>query len=125
MLAGIRVMFVVAFLLPVLALAFAAQTSAPAEAKHIAPHQCGVSSGTFARICRPSAYPSCMRAVKRGVAGFSVKLCERRKAACSTCLANIFRCISRIGHWPKLTHSCDSCKARFDRCIKRRYPPIP
>lgn len=94
----------------------------PVEAAHTAPHQCGVKSSSFARICRPSAHVSCMGAVKRGVAGFTKKFCEQRKAACSTCLKNINTCISRIGHWPKLTHTCDKCKARFDTCIKRRYP---
>lgn len=93
-----------------------------ASAKHIASHQCGVKSSSFARICRPSAYVSCMGAVKRGVAGFSARLCEQRKSACSRCLSNIHACISRIGHWPKLTHNCDRCKARFDTCMKRLYP---
>ena len=98
---------------------------APAEAKHIASHQCGVTSGSYARICRPGAHTSCLGAVKRGVKGVTVKLCAKRKAACSTCLANIHTCISRIGHWPKATHTCDKCKARFDGCIKRRYPAKP
>lgn len=98
---------------------------APAEAKHIASHQCGVTSGSYARICRPGAHTSCLGAVKRGVKGFTLKLCEKRKAACSTCLANIHTCISRIGHWPKVTHTCGKCKARFDGCIKRRYPQKP
>lgn len=101
---------------------FALTVIPAAEAGHTAPHQCGVKSSSFARICRPSAHVSCMGAVSRGVAGFTKKFCDRRKAACSSCLANINTCISRIGHWPKLTHTCDKCKARFDTCIKRRYP---
>jgi hypothetical protein len=96
-----------------------------ARAAHVASHQCGVTSSTFARICRPSAHASCLRAVKRGVAGFTEKVCADRKAACSTCLSRIHTCISRIGHWPVWTHSCDRCKARFDRCLKRRYPQTP
>lgn len=113
------------FVLLALLLGAVALPSSPATARHVAAHQCGVTSGSFARICRPNAYSTCMRAVKRGVAGFTEKLCNDRKAACSRCLGDIHKCISRIGHWPKLTHSCDSCKARFDRCIKRRYPQKP
>lgn len=95
---------------------------APATAAHVAPHQCGVQSSSFARTCRPSAHASCLRAVERGVAGFTTALCEKRKAACTKCLADIHTCIGRIGHWPRVTHSCDKCKARFNRCYSRNYP---
>lgn len=99
--------------------------ASPALARHIAAHQCGVQSSSFARICRPSAHTSCLGAVKRGVPGFTIRLCERRKSACSRCLADIQKCISRIGHWPRVTHSCEKCKERFDRCMKWRYPQKP
>lgn len=94
----------------------------PVEAAHTASHQCGVQSSSFARTCRPSAHTSCLGAVARGVAGFTKDICEKRKAACSKCLADIHTCISRIGHWPKLTHTCDKCKARFNSCYDKRYP---
>lgn len=92
------------------------------EAAHVASHQCGVQSSSFARTCRPGAHASCLRAVERGVKGFTTQLCERRKSACSKCLGDIHACISRIGHWPKLTHSCESCKARFNTCYWLHYP---
>ena len=91
-------------------------------AAHIAAHQCGVTSSSFARTCRPSAHTSCLGAVERGVTGFTKDLCDRRKAACSTCLADVHTCIARIGHWPKLTHTCAKCTARFENCYAKRYP---
>lgn len=105
-----------------LALAGWAAGAGTVEAAHVASHQCGVQSSSFARTCRPGAHTSCLGAVERGVAGFTRDLCEKRKAACSKCLADIHACIARIGHWPKLTHTCDKCKARFDSCYAKRYP---
>ncbi len=92
------------------------------DAAHVAAHQCGVKSASFARTCRPSAHTSCLGAVERGVAGFTKDLCEKRKAACSKCLADVHTCIARIGHWPKLSHTCDKCTARFNSCYAKRYP---
>lgn len=94
----------------------------PAAATHVASHQCGVHSSSFARTCRPSAHTSCLGAANRGVKGFTKELCEKRKAACTKCLGDIHACISRIGHWPALTHSCDKCKARFNTCYALWYP---
>ncbi len=93
-----------------------------AEAGHTAPHQCGVQSSSFARTCRPGAFASCLGAMKRGVAGFTLELCEKQKSACGKCLAEIRTCISRIGHWPELTHNCDACRSRFDICYGIHYP---
>lgn len=95
-------------------------TAAPATA--VEPHECGVKSSSFARTCHPSAHVRCFKAAERGVAGITKQKCEKRKAACSTCLGNLHTCISRIGKWPKLTHTCDKCKARFGSCYARRYP---
>lgn len=81
--------------------------------------RCGVSSGNFARTCRPGSYNQCMGAVKRGVAGFTAAICERRRAACSTCLEAMFACFKRIGHASRMT--CDSCKARFDKCYRTHW----
>lgn len=92
------------------------------HAGHVAANQCGVQSSNFARTCRPGAHTSCLGAVERGVKGFSKEICEKRKAACGKCLAEIHTCIGRVGHWPKLTHTCQKCKARFDRCYARNYP---
>lgn len=94
------------------------------EAAHTASHQCGVQSSSFARTCRPGAHASCLGAVARGVAGFTKEICDKRNAACSKCLADVHTCISRIGHWPKLTHTCDKCKARFNSCYETRYPKM-
>lgn len=94
----------------------------PVTAGHVASNQCGVQSSSFARTCRPGAHKSCLGAVARGVAGFTADLCERRKAACSKCLGDIHVCISRIGHWPALTHTCDTCKTRFKLCYEALYP---
>lgn len=92
------------------------------DAGHVAPHQCGVQSSSFARTCRPQAHGTCLRAAERGVAGITKALCDQQKAACSRCLGEIRVCISRIGHWPALTHSCGACKARFDTCYAIYYP---
>jgi hypothetical protein len=93
-----------------------------ASAVHVAGHQCGVQSSSFARTCRPGAHATCLRAVARGVKGFTKGLCDKRQAACSKCLGDIRTCISRIGHWPKLTHTCEKCRKRFDACYDSRYP---
>ena len=66
--------------------------------------------------------PSQAAARLEGSKGFTKDLCDRRKAACSTCLADVHTCIARIGHWPKLTHTCAKCTARFENCYAKRYP---
>lgn len=95
-------------------------TAAPVAA--VQPHECGVKSSSFARTCHPSAHVRCFKAAERGVPGITKQKCEKRQAACRTCLGNINTCISRIGKWPKLTHTCEKCKARFDSCYAKRYP---
>ena len=97
----------------------------PVRAHHIQPSTCGLKSGSFARICRPSANTSCLSAVEREVAGYSQPFCEKRQKACSFCLALMMRCIGKIGHGPKSQYSCDECPAKFDRCIGKRYPVLP
>lgn len=94
------------------------------DAAHTAPHQCGVKSSSFARICRPGANASCLGAVERGVKGFTRAICDQRREACSKCLNDVQVCVSRIGHWPKLTHTCEKCTKRFDTCIEKRYPKL-
>lgn len=85
----------------------------------VAHERCGVSSGNFARTCRPGSYNQCMGAAKRGVAGFTAEVCERRRAACSTCLGAMFACFKRIGHTSLAT--CDTCKWRFDICYRMHW----
>ena len=92
---------------------------------HVAPHTCGVRSASFARICSPQADTSCKSAVTRGVKGSSKPFCEARYTACSSCLAMLMRCISRIGHGPRTQFSCDECTGKFSRCIGKRYPSVP
>ena len=89
--------------------------------KHVQPHACGLNSGSFARICRPSANASCLSAVARDVKGYSQPFCEKRQTACSFCLKVMMRCIARIGHGPRNQFSCDECPAKFSRCIGKRY----
>ena len=96
----------------------------PAEATHIKPNTCGLKSGSFARICRPSANTSCLGAVERNVKGYSQPFCEKRAKSCDFCLKLMFRCIERIGHGAKSQYSCDECPAKFSRCIGRRYPVL-
>ena len=98
--------------------------ASPVGAHHIQPHDCGLKSGSFARICRPSANTSCLSAAEREVAGYAQPFCEKRQKACSFCLALMMRCIGKIGHGPKSQYSCDECPAKFDRCIGRRYPVL-
>lgn len=89
---------------------------------HVAPYQCGVKQGSFARICRANAYPTCLRAVKRGVKGFSNAFCAARRAACHSCLGELRTCIGKIGHAKRVDFSCGECTGKFSRCIGRRYP---
>ena len=96
----------------------------PVTAHHIQPHDCGLSSASFARICRPSANTSCLGAVERKVEGYSQPFCEKRQKACGLCLALMMRCIAHISHGPKSQYSCDECPAKFDRCIGKRYPVL-
>lgn len=103
-------------------IAFALVVVSAPVANAVEPHECGVKSSSFARTCHPSAHVRCFKAAERGVAGITKQKCEKRKAACSKCLGNLHACISRIGKWPKLTHTCDKCKARFNRCYALRYP---
>lgn len=103
-----------------LAISMVILSAAPAAA--VEPHECGVKSASFARTCHPSAHVRCFKAAERGVAGVTKQKCEKRRDACRTCLGNLNTCIKRIGKWPKLTHTCDKCKARFSSCYDRRYP---
>ena len=95
------------------------------QAKHVAPHTCGVSSSKFARICRPGAYTSCIGAASRNVKGFSPTFCAARRTACTTCLTALKLCIKRIGHAARAQYSCDECTGKFSRCIGKRYPQVP
>ena len=96
----------------------------PSIAEHVAPASCGVKSSSFARICRPGAYASCLRASGRKVAGFTKPMCAARQTACRSCLDQLFRCIKRIGHAKRSEFSCDECSGKFSRCIGRRYPKL-
>lgn len=108
----------------VASLFFTAWSAAPARANHIAPLTCGVKSSGFARICRPGAYQSCLRATARSVAGFSKPKCAARQTACRSCLDALYRCIARIGHFTRSEYSCDECSGKFSRCIGKRYPKM-
>lgn len=120
-----RVSIVVAItLVAATALAMSVVPDRAALANHIAPVTCGVKSASFARICRPGAYQSCLRATARGVAGFSRAKCAQRQTACRSCLDQLFRCIARIGHAKRSEFSCDECSGKFSRCIGKRYPQI-
>ncbi len=94
------------------------------RAEHVKPHECGVKSASFARICRPNAYAACLRASARGVKGFSAPFCARRQTACRTCLDKLMQCIRTIGHAKKSEYSCDECSGKFSRCIGKRYPKL-
>lgn len=85
----------------------------------VAHERCGVSSGNFARTCRPGSYNQCMRAAARGVAGVTAALCKRRQSACSMCLDAMFSCFKRIGHVSLAT--CDKCKSQFDVCYRTHW----
>lgn len=95
-----------------------------ARVHHVSPHQCGVKQASFARICRPSAHTSCLRASSRGVKGFSNTLCAARQTACRSCLDQLRACIAKIGHAKRTEYSCDECTGKFSRCIGRRYPKL-
>ncbi|MEQ1714851.1 MAG: hypothetical protein ABL907_02495 [Hyphomicrobium sp.] len=111
-------------LLAAMAWAGGVEISAPALANHISAHQCGVSSASYARICRPSAYTSCLRASARGVKGYTKTLCAGRQKVCRSCLGHLRQCIVRIGHAKRSEFSCDECSGKFSRCIGRRYPKL-
>ena len=96
----------------------------PVHAEHIQPHQCGVKSASFARICRPNAYVTCLRASTRGVKGYSAPFCARRQTACRACVDKLRLCIAKIGHAKKSEFSCDECSGKFSRCIGKRYPKL-
>ena len=96
----------------------------PVLAHHVTGPSCGISSGSFARICRPSAAVSCLSAVERNVKGFSKTFCEKRVHACSFCLKLMQRCFTYVGHGPRSQYSCDECPAKFSRCIGKRYPVL-
>ena len=86
---------------------------------------CGVSSGNFARICRPGSNKRCLDAVKRGVKGFSRAICIDRREACETCLGRMQRCFkTRIDTSTADTKqaTCKSCTTRYNTCMKRIYP---
>ena len=51
----------------------------------------------------------------RGVDGFSNDLCDRQKAACSTCLGTLQACSKRIAHSAAAT--CDSCRQSMNTCF--------
>jgi hypothetical protein len=97
-----------------------AETTGPTSAA-----TCGVSSGNFARICRPGSNKRCLDAVKRGVKGFTRALCVDRREACETCLGRMQRCfrtkIDITTPATKLT-TCKSCENRYNTCMKRIYP---
>ena len=91
-------------------------------AKHSTPGAtCGISSGNFARTCRPGTFDRCMGAVARNVEGFTAARCARERDACSSCLRAMHTCIGRIGHViAKVTRStCETCKTRFNTCLDR------
>jgi len=113
-------------LLSVLSLAvmFFAGARDSVSARHVTPAECGVKSSSFARICRPSAYTSCLGAARRHVKGYSTPFCTQRQTACRSCLSQLRTCISRIGHAPRSEFSCDECSGKFSRCIGRRYPKL-
>ncbi len=92
------------------------------RAEHVQPDECGVKSASYARICRPNAYATCLRASARGVKGFSAPFCARRQTACRSCLDKLRACIKKIGHAKKSEFSCDECSGKFSRCIGKRYP---
>ena len=94
------------------------------HAEHIQDHECGVKSASFARICRPIAYATCLRASTRGVKGFSAPFCAQRQTACRSCLDKLRLCIRKIGHAKKSEFSCDECSGKFSRCIGKRYPQL-
>lgn len=94
------------------------------RAHHVAPHQCGVKQASFARICRASAYSSCLSAVRRHVKGFSNLVCAERRTACRSCLDRLSACIGKIGHAKRMDFSCEECTGKFSRCIGKRYPQI-
>ncbi len=96
----------------------------PVLAEHIQLHQCGVKSASFARICRPNAYATCLRASTKGVKGYSAPFCARRQTACRSCLDKLRLCIAKIGHAKKSEFSCDECSGKFSRCIGKRYPKL-
>lgn len=86
---------------------------------------CGVSSGNFARVCRPGSNNRCMDAVKRGVKGFTRAICIDRREACETCLGRMQRCFkSKIDLTTPATKqaTCKRCENRYDTCMKRIYP---
>lgn len=91
---------------------------------HIAPQQCGVKQASFARICRAGAHTSCLKAVRRGVKGFSNLVCAARQTACHSCLDRLRACIGKIGHAKRIDFSCEECTGKFSRCIGKRYPQI-
>jgi hypothetical protein len=96
--------------------------SAVEVVKHSTPGAtCGISSGNFARSCRPGIYNRCINAVARKVEGFTAERCERERNACSTCLQALHKCIGRIGHViGTVTRStCASCTARLSVCLDR------
>jgi hypothetical protein len=99
-------------------------SAGPVSAEHIQPHQCGVKSSSYARICRPSAYVSCIRASAKGVKGYRAPFCARRQTACRSCLDKLRLCIRKIGHAKKSEFSCDECSGKFSRCIGKRYPKL-
>lgn len=94
------------------------------RAEHVKPHERGVKSASFARICRPNAYATCLRASVRGVKGFSAPFCARRQTACRSCLEKLMQCIRKIGHAKRSEFSCDECSGKFSRCIGKRYPKL-
>jgi hypothetical protein len=86
---------------------------------------CGVSSGNFARICRPGSNKRCLDAVKRGVKGFTRAICIDRREACETCLGRMQRCFkTKIDITTPATKrsTCTSCQNRYNSCMKRIYP---
>jgi hypothetical protein len=106
------------------ALACGGISAGPVRAEHIQPHQCGVKSASFARICRPNAYTTCLRASVKGVKGYSAPFCATRQTACRSCLDKLRLCIAKIGHAKKSEFSCDECSGKFSRCIGKRYPKL-
>jgi hypothetical protein len=83
--------------------------------------QCGWHSGNYARTCSAHAAAGCLRAAKRGVAGFTVRKCQENKARCSKCLKTTLACANRVDRpeRPKeaVVQSCQKCDAGFRRCM--------
>jgi hypothetical protein len=83
--------------------------------------QCGWHSGNYARTCSSHAAAGCLRAAKRGVAGFTVRKCQEDKARCSKCLKTTLACANRADRPGRakdaVTQSCQKCDAGFGRCM--------